>query len=606
MVFCPQKSERNKLTDKYKAVCLQLFAYKANLLLLLVVTSSFLSWNGPSIAFAQSAFVKFQDIQIPVDTSVAVDDHHTQFKVGGVSKIVKNDDLIKEVLEAYLGNAAGGNILKIELLKSVLKNAQKNNLPGIASRALLLLLTTAGLSQEESQVIIEETFEYSSVGSAATTFKIITSHPNFTRLAIKNQIVISFFTGLSDLAWYRTHLLSNVILHGDLIRGYAEKRFAAALSVENTQLASAIADVLNETFPAHSDQYRKYRLAVQQIENLKTKGDSYTISDLFPILSLKNSDQEIRKILSPFVIEKIHKLAENSLQAGNAENALLVLTNIEPDERTPNTHNIIKAALRSLHRASRVISNSRLNALLRASAQTDLSLHDELINFLSQKTLVLIQANRPSESLEAFADLLKLSPDPKLFNDRLRVQMALGFLGFEDRKHARLMLDSMQSPVLWLERLDLFIAGLYGNVLFYVVLMVVPVVIRYGYEIVFPSKGEGVTVPEPQQQYSGETAEEHISRNISRSYEEGTSRAFVTHKNSQQLNPHYEEYLECLSLFGLDETADLKSIKIAYRNVVKEIHPDLNANATEEMRSKFVELTQAYDRLCELQKMFRP
>jgi hypothetical protein len=61
-----------------------------------------------------------------------------------------------------------------------------------------------------------------------------------------------------------------------------------------------------------------------------------------------------------------------------------------------------------------------------------------------------------------------------------------------------------------------------------------------------------------------------------------------------------DEYEELLGVFGVKPGVDLKHIKNAYRNAVKNCHPDLKKNTTAAEADRFIFLTQAYDRLLNL------
>ena len=77
-------------------------------------------------------------------------------------------------------------------------------------------------------------------------------------------------------------------------------------------------------------------------------------------------------------------------------------------------------------------------------------------------------------------------------------------------------------------------------------------------------------------------------------------RKFVSISRSAGAEPKYDEYLELLAEFGLTANVDLQGIKVAYRNAVKECHPDLNPNAGPDENTRFIELTRHYERLTEL------
>lgn len=55
-------------------------------------------------------------------------------------------------------------------------------------------------------------------------------------------------------------------------------------------------------------------------------------------------------------------------------------------------------------------------------------------------------------------------------------------------------------------------------------------------------------------------------------------------------------------ILGVPQEATLKEIKAAYRELAKEHHPDKNPDATEEDKSRFTQIAEAYSILSNLNK----
>lgn len=73
--------------------------------------------------------------------------------------------------------------------------------------------------------------------------------------------------------------------------------------------------------------------------------------------------------------------------------------------------------------------------------------------------------------------------------------------------------------------------------------------------------------------------------------------------NETQTSSSDEEYVENLRFFGLTPKATLPEIKHAYRQAVKECHPDLNQDDSPESKSMFIAITRRYERLMALRAM---
>jgi hypothetical protein len=95
--------------------------------------------------------------------------------------------------------------------------------------------------------------------------------------------------------------------------------------------------------------------------------------------------------------------------------------------------------------------------------------------------------------------------------------------------------------------------------------------------------------PRKEEQRAEEGEEEHIRR-----------ARFVRYSPDLRGGGIRDEYADLLSVFGMYPGVKLSHIKNAYRNAVKNCHPDLNRNASSAEADRFIYLTQTYERLLQL------
>lgn len=65
---------------------------------------------------------------------------------------------------------------------------------------------------------------------------------------------------------------------------------------------------------------------------------------------------------------------------------------------------------------------------------------------------------------------------------------------------------------------------------------------------------------------------------------------------------YVDEYSRLLDLFGLDDTATTEEIKSAYRQYMREHHPDTAEEKSAEETEKFIELKKAYERILKIKE----
>jgi|GEM_PF-4926092 len=67
-------------------------------------------------------------------------------------------------------------------------------------------------------------------------------------------------------------------------------------------------------------------------------------------------------------------------------------------------------------------------------------------------------------------------------------------------------------------------------------------------------------------------------------------------------DPRMAEYYRCIEELGLDRDTGIKEVKKYYRQMIKNLHPDLNPNLGSSDKEKFIKLTKNYDKLIDLHK----
>ncbi|MCO6429274.1 MAG: J domain-containing protein [Deltaproteobacteria bacterium] len=536
-------------------------------------------------------------ITLPVDLIQYVDSRNVKISIFSATKIVPKEDLESTIIAAYLETEDRFASINVETWQRYVITSIEDR------RGLLAAQVADRLIQHHGEESCRELPEWLGGAGALPFAKQLLQSAKAAEYPTSCQLRLLVYVGRKDLGWYR----SNATAQGYHLR---DQLFEAALEEWGEFLRTGdfgVAQQLGEFLHVIAEDKRgfveKLKLATDLVRSTRAKGNQLSNSDLLPLLSLRNTDPALSEALNPVVDSLIHLLVERSISRSEPESALATLSHIAPERRTPTTHELASKAVSALPLDSNVLSAKQLKQLINTIAVNDKAFSGLLQSFYEQKARHLASDGKLEQSRLVLSDLVEIRPDPNAANDKLRVEIALTLLGRDDRAGAAVVLESVKTALSLRHRMELILSGLYGPVVLYILLLSIPLLIKIGLSVVRAGRAEAA------EETGFEMEEIDVStllHNASgRSAEDLRRRAFVSNRAGRQLDPLYEEYLECLKVFGLDVNADVRAIKLAYRSAVKEIHPDLNAkNDNPRASERFIKLTKAYDRIRELQRMF--
>lgn len=547
----------------------------------------------PVIAFAD--FTPICGTSVTADQVVEVDDKNLKLVLFGQAQIVSKQAAPGYLLKSYLSNKEAAANFGPDKWKSVFDNCLKAKDAKLAAMAFLLYAGSAEAKNTppdndyiESVFLGEDNSEVSQEISQLNDFESLTQE-------LKYIIFISI--GMKDVHWLRVNLLGKTFYLSEEFKKYSEQKLTSALKVKKVKAAKEIAAMLEALFVANAEKYKKYYVACNLIEDLLENESDLTSSQLLTLVSIRNTDTSMRPVIDPFLIEGFQSLASDTVEKGKYDEALSQISTINADQATPTTYAIIKKIIAAIDPASKVLLNDTVNELLLSAARNDTEFNGQLIKFYFTRIQKLLGLFDISSAQRTFDRFQTMSNDPAMLDD-LKLEFALKYLQTGNREAANKIVATF-SPSLG-EKLKLFIDGYYGNPLFYVLFLLVPLIIKLSYE--FFNK---VSYVPPAEE---ETNQEHYRMSPPEqqagSPENDVSQFVSANRSIKQKNQLVEEYKDCLSVFELKKGVDLKTIKTAYRNAVRKIHPDLNAdNQSPDDASRFVELTKTYDRLRELHRL---
>lgn len=332
-------------------------------------------------------------------------------------------------------------------------------------------------------------------------------------------------------------------------------------------------------------------------------------------LSDNTTDRLLRDVLNPFLVEAVHRSATHYITSGKFGDAISALSKIPLDKCTPTTHRLVQESLGNLNaeEAANLLREKSVSQFLIRWAALDQTLAYSLRQTILRVGVSLGRSRDPA-LISQFIQIYPLDPNDA---DNLRRIQTDGFLTLGLVQAARESAASITNYGI-LDTFRFMWHGLYGGTLstvcyvisLFLALTLLVIKLR-GHRNTAATEGtanpdktratQGRSKLEPTSFAREQRNHEWISKDLDSTELDYGGGGFSVQK-ARMLSPSALEYRRLLAQFGLDEKADLKEIKHAYRLKVKTVHPDLNPDVTDANRAEFIELTQMYERVLKLRE----
>jgi hypothetical protein len=522
-----------------------------------------------------------------VDQLSEIDSDTLKIKLFGEERIIRKDVLDDYVLHQYFLRVNKGS-LKPEIIFRFIQASLKVKDVERAGQGFRALLAHPDLKE---QALVKYVEELAVAKHALALFKIMLSGAEDIKANPKVLAAIMFFAGLEDLNWVRSRGIRYVYLYGDQVRGYFDGRFYEAAGAGDFGAVEQIVKLESGLLGNDDSQCERHRLVMNKLrQGLEAIGRGES-EGIYPIRDLAGKDRAFAQVVPGLITKVVHREAERSLAQQQNERALRILALVEKDWRTPTTHVLAKEALGGAQAAKRnVIEDKDLHAFLGFLAGKDESLKKSYLQFLERQTLFLCGYGEPSAVGAYMRHLLTMRPDPDSENDNLRLKQALVLARKGLRAEARQKLGEIQTGISLKDRIRVLLAGIYLGP--YVAALLVGILLLSLW---------GVRRMSRHERPSGAGAR-RISSSESVSGDEETPAMPLFTSGGRGLDPRRQEYAACLRRLGLEGGVSLRAIKAAYRNAVKEAHPDMGISESSRDSDKFIEINAAYERAIELRR----
>ena len=336
--------------------------------------------------------------------------------------------------------------------------------------------------------------------------------------------------------------------------------------------------------PGNADRGRVLRLfeLAETAEALVAEGSAETVFQTEFDTKTPQEQDIIAARLSRFIQKHAEEMAESSPPV----EALATLVKLDQEWKAAGISYVAVDVLKRLANNDETLSASDTwpladkdtQSFLRSAMGIEPELKKAALVLYEKRAMALLNAGKMEGAAEAFSWILQVRPDPDSKNVELRWEL-LDAAG-SDSAFGKALLDQLEAAgKLGLgARLKLAISGHYG--FFAQILLLALLIVPFVLSAFVVSRARAIASGKAKS-WAERSAEKR-----------GVGYLNITEQD--------DDYTRLLSVFGLDESASEAQIKKAYRNKMKELHPDRAAAGAEADEEKLQELKEIYDRIMEM------
>ncbi len=522
-------------------------------------------------------------VQMQVDSFEEIDSNSIKLTLFGTSLVLAPQNLDEFILDSYLKEEDRIRIISNADWHKLVVNLNALAKYELAARALNGLLLHPGYNQKDQELLEELRALPGYINLFEQAFL------NASQLWNRQALVFAMMleVGLKDIAWFKGNILRYAFAYGVDFRAYLRARFNDYEVNQNNLEAGAIAAFCLAVYGASESSCAEMSSlsdAFRAVQGAFENQDLDRIGDLI----VQVHDSIFQNRARAYQIQLIHMKAESAINNRDHQGALSLLALVDINKRTPSTHALVKRALDGLAANQLALTlEPRIALMLRAIAGKDPDIYLTYLKLLEQQIRYLAQIGDLPMVREVFDIITQLRPDPDLKNDYLRSDVILILIERGMVIEARDLLKEIKAGLPLFRKVKLVWKGAYFSRYIVVLLLLLLCVPPLWIYLLGPLQGAF-------------TAKN--SGHSSVAEEAPIKPAFVSRN---QYNPQLDELRSLLKIFGLDETAKLKAIKTAYRNSVKNLHPDAHRDSSRERSERFIDLTQKYERILELKEKIK-
>lgn len=529
-------------------------------------------------------------VSFPVDEISEVDPVSVRVMIGTDIEIVRRDDLGAFAAQKTFENPSRARRLPQSAVEQFVKAALEANDKRRLSWVVQGLCARFP-SDEETVVNLLSAVELAPLGR--DILKGLLELPQ--SFVVPDGLVprILVLVGIHEPHWARGRVASLNPVQRSILRESLQRQILEALGSHSFEGADLLLALQRELYGEDDVWGRGARVFAARLASAVTAAANADVEPAFSLAAVSRSDAALYPIAVGVMLDAGHRQAEREIAGGTPSSALLILSRIDFDRRTPTTHTLtIKALELGSPGIDAALDDARVDKFLTALAEVDQRVKGLYVAALQRQVLSSLQDGKIEAAIDGIRRVTTLRGDPSGDNDALRFALARALLSAGEADRAKQVVSEMQTGVGLRQLLILGWDGYFGSILY--ALLIAGAVMLMGAAAYLALKIDWSALwpaAKPKQPPPQPVEEEDDEKDRPAGFSIVSARLFT---------PAMQEYHRCLEGLGLKPGASLSDIKKRYRNLVKKVHPDLNQNLTAEDQDRFVSLTKIYDRVIEL------
>ncbi|MBX7138244.1 MAG: J domain-containing protein [Oligoflexia bacterium] len=548
-----------------------------------IVFPLFLLAHGVGLSSAAADDTVLCGLHFAVDEVQTIDAQSVKVTIGGQGRIIAKDQIEQYIAEAFFLDNARAAAFSADALGSFIDSCLLSAKPRAAAAALIAYSVVApNAAASKVARLIAQTDQAKTDTEALSVFlKSVILFSSKQRLPSTVVAPAILKIGSTEPAWIKQNAPASVFAHSDEIGQMALEHFKQLVL---TQQSKEIRVFVENTVLLLGSTDSTSKILQNALNRFETLSDALRVGQLAQLSAALQSfsvDPTQAGLLGPAVPAALHAAALKFIEEGNPEYAVRVLAFLAEQERTPQTDALVLRALsdldgQPLHLAFDHQVADFLGAVSKEDSRVLMLYGNALLKFAYQ----LLNQGDIERAGRLIGILNGLGAGPA--NGEIETAVAVAYASQGNLGRAGWMLAQIKGGPSVAARTRVWAADMQYHGRFKPFLLLVGSLVGALLALRVTAIVKAKKATRVAQMYQSP---------------EGKA-AFAALKKT--FSPKHNEYSECLKVLGLPAGATVRDIKLAYRTLVKEVHPDINKDNDPEKAARFISLTEKYERALDL------